>query len=403
MSFFLKPFGLLYHAAVRVRAALYEKGVLKSHSLEVPVISIGNITVGGTGKTPLVAYAARILAAGGERVCILTRGYGRENPRRRVLVSDGEKILADVEKAGDEPFELAGKLLGISAVIADAKRVEAGNWARENLGITAFVLDDAFQHRRVRRDLDIVCVDAANPFGNSKVLPGGILREPLQNLKRADAIVITRANLIDAKQIADLKLRISEINSGGRIFVAENKISNLINLKEFNAKAQSGKYAKPEPPAVADGLTPEENSPQMHTDKHGLKTEIRSSNTEDQISTNNEQRTTNNYSAFCALGNPESFFEQLRREKFDLVFTKAFRDHHQYTQKDVDELERKAEAAGAGSFLTTAKDAVKLKDLRFTLPCLVVESEMIFDDEESFRELIAGTAAKGHEKARKKI
>jgi tetraacyldisaccharide 4'-kinase len=372
---FLKPFSLLYRAVVRARASLYEKGVFKSCSLQAPTISIGNITVGGTGKTPLVAHVARIIAARGARVCILTRGYKRENPRAGVLVSDGEKILADVKKAGDEPFELARKLVGLSAVIADRNRVEAGNWARENLGITAFVLDDAFQHRRVRRDLDIVCVDATNPFGNGEILPGGILREPLSNLKRADAVVITRANLIEAKQIADLKLQISEINPRCEIFVSENKISNLASLKKFNAAAQSGKNGQP---SVVGGQ------------REAVQQAVKDPNpeTEDQTTTDPARLTTDHFIAFGALGNPESFFEQLRREKFDLIFTKAFRDHHRYTQKDIDDLESEAAARGAQRFLTTAKDAVKLKDLQFNLPCDVVESELIFDDEENFRELI---------------
>ncbi len=191
----------IYGTIIEARNSLYEKGVFKSFSLGVPVISIGNITVGGTGKTPLVAFVAEILAEKGEKVCIISRGYGRKNPKKRVLVSDGENILADARQSGDEPFELAQRLLGKAIVVADANRVSAGNWAREKFGITAFVLDDAFQHRKVKRDLDIVTIDATNPFGNKKMLPSGILREPLKNLKRADAIVITRANLAKMFQI----------------------------------------------------------------------------------------------------------------------------------------------------------------------------------------------------------
>ena len=333
------PVSRLYEFIVNARNSLYEKGVFKSYSLGVPTVSIGNITVGGTGKTPLVRLVAEILAANGERVCVLTRGYGRENPKRRILVSDSEKILAGVRQAGDEPFELAGKLLGKAIIVADANRAAAGVWAQGEFGITAFVLDDAFQHRRVQRDLDVVCVDATNPFGSGKLLPSGILREPLKNLKRADAIVITRANLV--KDISTLKSQISEYNSHCPIFVTENRILNLIELENFPAKTQK--------------------------------------------TTDNQQPTTDNCLAFCALGNPENFFEQLRQEHYKLAWTEAFPDHHFYTAKDCEKLQAKARQSGAEILLTTWKDAVKLKDLKLDIPCFVVESEMVFDEEDTFR------------------
>ncbi|MDQ3088596.1 MAG: tetraacyldisaccharide 4'-kinase [Acidobacteriota bacterium] len=336
---------MLYGAIIKARNVLYDKGAFKSSSLGVPTVSIGNITVGGTGKTPLVAFVAEILAAQGEKVCILTRGYGRENAKQRVLVSDSEQILAQPNKAGDEPFELAQKLLGKTVVVADANRVAAGNWARKQFGITAFVLDDGFQHRKIKRELDIVLVDATNPFGNGKLLPSGILREPLAHLKRADAIVITRANLVD--NLDNLKSQISDFSQNCSIFVSENKVANLVNLKEFHAEAQSS---------------------QSTTDK--------------------EQKTKDKGLAFCALGNPNNFFEQLRREDFDLVSTEIFPDHHFYTPKDVAKIERKANETGAKILLTTAKDAVKLKDKDFNLPCFVVESELVFDDEIGFRNLL---------------
>lgn len=348
MRFFLSPFNLIYGAVIRARLALYRKKILKSHSLKVPTISIGNITVGGTGKTPLVALVARILAETERdaRVCVLTRGYGRKNAKQRVVVSDGEKILvSDAAASGDEPLELAGKLRGTAVVIADANRAAAGEWARAKFGITAFVLDDAFQHLKVRRDVDIVCVDATNPFGASQsLLPGGILREPLRNLKRADAVVLTRANLIGENEVANLKSQISNLCPKCQIFVSRNKITRLIRLVEFAAG--------------------------------------------NQIAADDRQWTTGKFFGFCALGNPENFFEQLRQENFDITGAKFFRDHHFYTQKDIDELEKEARSKGANALLTTAKDAVKLKDLNFTQPCLVAESEMVFDDEEGFRRLI---------------
>lgn len=342
---------MLYGAIIKTRNALYDKGAFKSFSLGVPTISVGNITVGGTGKTPLVAFVAEILAEQSEKVCILTRGYGRENAKQRVLVSDGEQILAQPKISGDEPFELARKLLGKAVVLSDANRVAAGNWARETFGITAFVLDDGFQHRKIKRDLDIVLVDATNPFGNGRLLPSGILREPLEHLKRADTIVITRANLVE--NLDNLKSRISDFSQNCPIFVSENRIANLTKLKEFHAEAQSSQRTK-----------------------------------------NEGRRTKDKALAFCALGNPNNFFEQLRREDFDLVSTETFPDHHFYTLKDIIKIERNAKENGAKVLLTTAKDAVKLKDLDFNLPCFVIESELVFDDESGFRNLVMATTKK---------
>ncbi len=335
------PLSFLYGKITNIRNSLYEQGIFESFSLGVPTISVGNIAVGGTGKTPFVAVVAEILAARGEKVCILTRGYGRKNPKQRVLVSDGVNILTDAENAGDEPFELARKLIGKAIVVADANRVSAANWAREQLGISIFLLDDGFQHVRAKRDLDIVLLDATNPFGNYKTLPFGTLREPLENLRRADLIVLTRANLVDEKQISNFKFQISNFNSDSPIFTAENKITRLIELKDFH-KNQPPKTKNQKPKTLA----------------------------------------------FCALGNPDNFFEQLKRENFDVVSTRKFPDHHRYTQNDIQKIEDQAKQSGAEILLTTAKDAVKLIALKVEMPCFVAESKMIFDDEKKLRELI---------------
>ncbi|NJM51969.1 MAG: tetraacyldisaccharide 4'-kinase [Blastocatellia bacterium] len=345
----LTPFSWLYGAVINTRRSLFEKGVFASFDLGVKTISVGNITVGGTGKTPLVAFIAQFLSEKGEKVCILTRGYGRDNPKQRVLVSDGEKILADAKDSGDEPFELANKLLGKAIIIADAKRAEAGKWAREEFGVTTFILDDGFQHLRIKRSLDIVLLDATNPFGNGKLLPKGILREPIESLKRADAVVITRANLVKKcfhrlrKKVLQIKLKFA------KFFVSKNQFSRLINLKDFLLPAQ--------------------------------------------INTTSNIKNLNSL-AFCGLGNPDNFFIQLRQEKFNLAHCRTFPDHHIYRQNEIQKLERDAIKKGAEVLLTTAKDAVKLTHLKFNLPCFVVENGLTFDDESAFINLIQNPKSK---------
>ncbi len=253
----VSPLGFLYGKITDARNSLYDRRVLRSHSLGARTISIGNITAGGTGKTPLVALVSEILAGAGEKVCILTRGYGRENERLRVLVSDGESVLADARTGGDEPVELARKLIGKAVVVADPDRVAAAAWAKDKFDITAFVLDDAFQHRRAERDVDIVCVDATNPFGNGRLLPDGTLRESAGNLKRASAIVVTRIDLIE--NVSRLTSELSTLNPIAPIFLASSVIAD---------------------PDDADLQRPA--------------------------------------FAFCGVGNPESFFELLRRSGYVL-------------------------------------------------------------------------------------
>lgn len=337
MKFLLQPISQIFGKVAAARRAFYEKGFLKSYDLNAPVVSIGNLTVGGTGKTPLVSFVARVLAENGHRVCVLTRGYKRQNPNQRVVVSDGEQILADAQTSGDEPFELANKLLGVASVIADKNRAEAGLWAKKNLGATAFVLDDGFQHLRLKRNLDVVTVDATNPFGNGKLLPAGILREPLESLKRADVVVLTRANL--SERISNLKSEIKKNNSNCLILLAKNEIRELKPLADFL------KFSK---------------SPNIHSALRIPHSALAS--------------------AFCALGNPAAFFMDLEKAGFKVVSTESFPDHYAYKQTDIEKLEQKARENGAKMLITTAKDAVKLEEMKFNLSCFVAGAETIFDD-----------------------
>ncbi len=365
----LLPFGWLYGQAANLRNTLYDRGFFASHSLGARTISIGNITLGGTGKTPLVALVAEILSDNGEKVCILTRGYGRVNPKERVLVSDGQNVLVDAKTGGDEPVELAHKLGGKAVVVADADRVSAAKWALEKFGVTAFVLDDGFQHRRAKRDLDIVCIDATDPFGGSRVLPAGRLREPLENLNRADAVVITRANL--SGNIEDLRSEISDLNPRAAIFLADNSITRVVPLEEFHAKTQSS-----------------QSRLASETGWERLRSEGDPNNVDEEVS----------LMAFCALGNPDSFFfmledkfEEELMDEFDLSVRKKFPDHHIYTQKDIDLLEKQAKDCRIDAFLTTAKDAVKLKGLKFEVPCYVVEIDTVISEPDEFHALITAS------------
>ncbi|HEX7313203.1 MAG TPA: tetraacyldisaccharide 4'-kinase [Pyrinomonadaceae bacterium] len=345
MSLALLPFSMAYGAVMRMRARLYRSGFLKSERVGAPVVSIGNLTVGGTGKTPLVEWTARALAREGLRACVLTRGYGRADESRRVVASDGARVLAEVEECGDEPRLLAESLLGAASVVCDRDRVAAARWAREELGAEVFVLDDGFQHLRIARDLDIVTLDATAPWGGGHMLPRGRLREPPSGLARADCVVITRAEL--ATDLEGLRAEVVRV-SGGRaeVFTSRVRTKGLRPLsKEGRAEAEVD----------------------LESARVG---------------------------AFCAVGNPDAFFEHLRREGFEVCYTRALRDHHAYTRADAEAVSREAVARGAGALLTTAKDAVKLRGLDFALPCYVVEAGLEFDDESRLLELLRAAASR---------
>lgn len=318
---------------MNVRNHLYDRGVFGTYELGPRTISVGNITTGGTGKTPLVAYIATILAERGDNVCILTRGYGRRDPKKRILVSDRTQILESTADTGDEPYELASKLLGKASVIADRNRVSAAEFAKRSFGVTHFILDDGFQHRRAKRDVDIVCVDATNPFGGDQMLPAGRLREPVENLSRANAIVVTRADLVD--DLLALRSQLSGLAPDAKLFSATSK-TRVVDPKTGAA-----------------------------TDATGRK-----------------------IFAFCGLGNPDGFFRLAKRNGLELIGSKTFRDHHVYTRSDIAEIDKMARDAGADVLLTTAKDAVKLTEFSFEMPCRVLEIEVELDDPEAFAAML---------------
>ncbi|HEX6731393.1 MAG TPA: tetraacyldisaccharide 4'-kinase, partial [Pyrinomonadaceae bacterium] len=240
-------------------------------------------------------------------------------------------VFSTPQTAGDEAFLLATNLRGLAAVISDANRVAAGQDAIKHLRTDYFVLDDGFQHLRLVRDLDIVTIDATNPWGGGRLLPEGRLREPLSGLSRAGCVVITR------------------VDQAGEVESLRKQICNYSNCPVFTSRM------------TTRALVPVNDSPEPVATPVGV---------------------------FCGVGNPASFFKQLRKEGYVPVFEKAMPDHHSYTQHDIDSIAQDAEGAGAKSLITTAKDAVKLQALTLSLPCFSLDVEISIDDAEEFMRLI---------------
>jgi tetraacyldisaccharide 4'-kinase len=361
--FALAPLSVAYGAAVRARLALHRRGKLRVECVAAPVLSVGNLTAGGTGKTPLVEWLARAVAAReGKRVCVLTRGYGRVDVRRRVVVSDGGQVIADARAAGDEPLLLAERLRAHGvAVVCDVDRVAAARFALEELDSEVFILDDGFQHLRLARDLNVVTIDATNPWGGGRLLPAGLLREPVGELARADCVVITRAEL--SKDLERLREEASRLSSGRPVFAARTLTVGARLLTRTVRDAQR-----------------DEQRNEQRNEVFALSQLPRA------------------VVAFCGVGNPRGFFANLRREGFELRRVRAFADHRRYTQPDVEEVEREARRAGAEALLTTAKDAVKLRTLKFELPCYAVEIELELDDESALMKLVRAAIVEGEKR-----
>ncbi|HNG96119.1 MAG TPA: tetraacyldisaccharide 4'-kinase [Acidobacteriota bacterium] len=333
--------GKLYEFGVRLRLALYETGYLKPKALSNPVISVGNITLGGTGKTPLVEFIARYLTGEGHEVAILTRGYARQDRRQpRVVVSDGTQICATLAEAGDEPLMLARRLSGVKVVVGK-NRYANGTWLEANQACEVHLLDDGFQHVQLQRDLNLLVLDATDPFGGGEMVPFGRLREPLYALKRADAIIVTRAD--QAFDEDELRWILNECGVDVPLIFSFHEVTGVYQLKDGKPQAQRSLAGK------AVGVV-------------------------------------------SALGNPDRFEHDVATLGAKIVFRKHLRDHHGYSQKDVSEIVSAAQLAGAERLVTTEKDAVKLEQFHFgSLPVSVLEIKARFDDEVSLKTLLLRT------------
>lgn len=335
---FLFPLGCLYGLAMTVRSGLYERNIFKRANLPCRVISLGNLTLGGSGKTPATIWLSRYIRDRGKRVCVVSRGYKAQNNQTVVIVSDGKKILSDPVSAGDEPFMMAQALDGIP-VLTGRKRFEAGTRAVEAFHPEFIVLDDGYQHLALNRDLNIVLLRTAGPFGNGYVFPAGILREPVSALKRADAFVFTYAQEESAS-------------------IMEGQIEFLRRL--FPDKPVFMSHCRP-----ASFFYCGDQSQRGLTELKGRKA-----------------------LAFCGIANPESFRGILAGLGQELVDFRAYRDHHTYHERDILDLKERALSRGAEIMITTEKDAVKINAYaRQKVPIAVLKTEFTF--ETAFEEFIS--------------
>lgn len=313
-----------FAAAARDRA--YASGLLRSARLPARVISVGGITAGGAGKTPVTRYIARKLADHGQRVAILSRGYGRRSSGI-LTVSDGVDMRVSALEAGDEPYLLATVLPGVP-VIVGADRVAAGWRAIRDFGATVLVLDDAFQHRRIARDLDIVVLDSAAPVGNGRFLPAGLLRESLSALRRAHVAVLTRVDQSDA--VEAWRERIRAVNPRIKIVESVYRPTGLFRLPDHERL----------PPSSLQHIR---------------------------------------VIALAGIANPRSFERTVQRLGATVVRPFRFPDHHPFTECDIRSVIRAAEQAGAPWIVTTMKDAARIPETtdRSRIVAVDVEVEVI--------------------------
>lgn len=331
----LLPFSLLYFIIISLRNLFYRISLLKSHSAGKPVISVGNISTGGTGKSPFTVYLAEMLMNKGFRPAVISRGYKRESGDIETAF-DGNKITGTIEKCGDEPMMMACRLSANHKnfyILSGNSRTETAEFAIKNYNPDILILDDAFQHRKIRRNSDIVLIDNANfqteRFINSFILPLGNLRECLYSLKRADILILN------------------------------NKFNDEIKSGYFN------KFGK---------------------DIFELNYYVKGF-----FDLNNREISIENTDAvlFAGIANPESFFGKVKSYNCNIVNAYSFKDHYKYTQRDIDFLiQNKSKEI---IFITTEKDFVKIREFKDFLEyfrVLFMKIELNLKDEERFFGLI---------------
>ncbi len=357
LGLFLYTLSLIFNFLAQLRYFLYRKRVLKDQPLGCLVVVVGNLTMGGTGKTPVVEKFARSLQQRGRKVAILSRGYKSKDQRKESLfariwrvyvkgapppppkiVSDGDEVLLDSELAGDEPFMLARNLPGV-VVLVDKDRVKSGHYAIREFGCDTLVLDDGFQYLPLKGRLNLLLVDKSNPFGNHCLIPRGVLREPVKHLKRASYVFLTKS---DGKPDPELEALIHKHNPDVDIIECAHKPQFLAEVN-------------------GDG-----------------RLEL-------------EELRKRRIGAFSGIAIPESFEAFLRNFGANLLYTKRFLDHHRFDLEELNEIFREAEEADLDFIVTTEKDAVRIPpEMKFPIPFYFLRLEIeILRGVEDFDEAVS--------------
>ena len=330
----LSILSLLYGWAVSARVFFYRKGIYRTHSLPCKVISVGNLTLGGTGKTPFACLVAEMVRKRGYRTAVLSRGYKGGYQGAYALVSDGERVLLDPAQAGDEPCLLARKLKGVP-VIVGKKRWIAGRYAIDRFHAEVLILDDGFQHLALKRDINLLLLDSSSPFDNGRLFPRGELRESLNQVRRADALVLTKGGTDDI--IINLRKRFMNLSKDLPIFRVR------YDPEAIQVWGEKGTLA-----------------PQDLREKRIL--------------------------AFCGLAKPESFEKTLGGLGAQILHFEPFPDHFSYKEEDLERLRRIAGEVGAEAMVTTEKDMVRFKDFApGTIPLWALSVRHVFQGDDHSR------------------
>src|SRR3989441_4099359 len=307
----LIPLSHLYGLAMRARAALYARGLLRQQILPCRVISVGNLTVGGTGKTPVVIALAAALRDCGRMVGVISRGYRRRSGTSILEISDGCTLRGHPEDSGDEPFLIAQRCSGVPVAVG-ADRPRVGRYLVDRFDLDTLVLDDGFQHLALRRDMDILVLDAGAPFGNGYLLPRGRLREPLSAMERASAVLVTRAS--QAQRLDELQATVRAVAPAVPIWITDFAPSAVV---------QVGGLAAVEPSALKGERV----------------------------------------LAVSGIGNPDSFRRLLGATRAIVVDHCGFPDHHAYSVDDLQRVRSAAEQAGVGRVVKTGEGGGELVSL----------------------------------------